>query len=167
MRKFPQCLCGFVAFCLAANLQAKDSTFPTVDCVITPSKVIEISAAVPGVVEALYVDRAQKVSKGQLLGELRSDVEKASARLAQARTEMKAELSAEQVNLKYDRIQSSRVNLLGEKKLASSQNLDEAARIKQVTYWRLKQAEEALQLRELELVRSQAQLEEKKSLLND
>lgn len=162
MQYFPHSMYGFVAFCLAANLYAKDLTFPTVDCVITPSKVIEISAAAPGVVETLYVDRAQPVSKGQLLGVLRADVEKASVQLAQARTEMTAELSAEQVNLKYDRIQSSRVNLLGEKKLASSQNLDEAARIKQVTYWRLKQAEEALQLRELELVRSQAQLEEKK-----
>ena len=146
----------------SVNLHAEDLTFPTVDCVITPSKVIEISAAVPGVVEALYVDRTQPVSKGQLLGELKADVEKANVRLAQARTEMRSELSAEQVNLKYDRLQSSRVNQLAERQLASSQNLDEAARIKQVTYWRLKQAEETLKLRELELTRSQAQLEEKK-----
>jgi RND family efflux transporter MFP subunit len=162
MQQYHQFLYGLFACSFASNLLAEELALPTVDCVITPSKVIEISAAVPGLVEALYVDRTDQVTKGQLLGVLKADVEKASVNLAEARSKMTAEMSAEQVNLKYDRIQSSRVNQLGEKKLASSQNLDEASRIKKVTYWRLKQAEESLTLRELELARAQAQLEEKR-----
>lgn len=162
MRTQLKCLYGFLSIFISTTLLAEEQAFPTVDCVISPSKVVEISAAVPGVVETLHVDRSFSVTKGQLLVELKADVEKASVDLAQARTQMTSGLSAEQVNLKYDRIQSNRINELNEKQLASIKNVDEAKRIQQVTYWRLRQAEENLKLREYELARAQAQLEEKR-----
>jgi len=162
MQQYHRYLYGFVILPIASILCAEEAAFPTVDCVVSPSEIVELSAAVPGVVEHLHVERTHTVAKGQLLAELKADVEKASINLADARTKMTAELSAEQVNLKYDRIQSNRVNQLSEKKLASTQNLDEASRIKRVTYWRLKQAQEALKLRELELIRAKAHLEEKR-----
>lgn len=141
---------------------AAQQAFPTVDCVISPSQITNVSAAAPGVVERVWVQPGDSVVQGQLLAELAAGVEKASVKLAQARADMKADLSAEQVNLRYDRMQEKRVEALASQKMVSSQNKDEAARIRDLSYWRLAQAKEDKQLRVLELERAKAQLEQKR-----
>ncbi|WP_293269034.1 efflux RND transporter periplasmic adaptor subunit [Neptunomonas sp.] len=145
-----------------SSLSHAETIFPAVDCVIIPSKTVDISAAVPGVIKTLFVERSEEVHKGQLLSELDSRVEQANVELSRVRSKMSAEISAEEVNLKYDKLQSRRVNNLKQKNLTSAQNKDEAARLEKVTYWRLKQAKDTLKTRQLELARAIAQLEETK-----
>lgn len=152
---------GLITLFAAANLCAEDA-LPTVDCVISPSKVVDVGTAVSGVIERINAELGQPVASNQLLVELEAGVEKATVKLAAARASMKADLSAEQVNLRYDRLQEKRVDQLAAKQLASSQNKDEAARIKRLSYWRTEQVREELHLRELELERAKAQLEEKR-----
>ncbi len=145
-----------------SSLAQAEIILPAVDCVIIPSKTVDISAAVPGLIGKLHAERSDSVKKGMLLGELNSRVEQANVELSRVRSEMSAEISAEQVNLKYDQLQSRRVRDLKQKNLISAQNKDEAARLEKVTYWRLKQAQDAFRTRQLELDRAVAQLEEKK-----
>jgi len=152
---------GLIALFAAANINAEE-TLPTVDCVISPSKVVDVGTAVSGVIERVNVGLGDQVSSDQLLVELEAGVEKATVKLATARASMKADLSAEQVNLRYDRLQAKRVDQLAARSLASSQNKDEASRIKSLSYWRTEQVREELHLRELELARAKAQLEEKR-----
>ncbi|WP_050764123.1 efflux RND transporter periplasmic adaptor subunit [Neptuniibacter caesariensis] len=152
---------GLITLFAAANLSAEEA-LPTVDCVISPSKVVDVGTAVSGVIERINAELGQPVSSNQLLVELEAGVEKATVKLAAARASMKADLSAEQVNLRYDRLQEKRVDQLAAKQLASSQNKDEASRIKRLSYWRTEQVREELHLRELELERAKAQLEEKR-----
>jgi RND family efflux transporter MFP subunit len=148
-----------VSLSVFATTQVK---LPTVDCVINPSKEVNISAAVPGVIESINVVQGDTVTQGQLLVELNSMVEEASLSLAKARTEMTANLSTEKINYKYDRLQVKRMTLLADKKFTSRQNKDEAQRLEQLSYWRVEQAKEALKVRQLELLKAQAQLNEKK-----
>ncbi|WP_028470764.1 efflux RND transporter periplasmic adaptor subunit [Neptunomonas japonica] len=145
-----------------SHLALAETIFPAVDCVIVPSKTVDISAAVSGVIKTLYAERSGVVRNGELLAELDSRVEQANVELSRVRAAMSAEISAEEVNLKYDRLQSRRVNDLNQKSLTSVQNKDEAARLEKVTYWRLKQAKDTLRTRQLELARAMAQLEETK-----
>lgn len=145
-----------------SGLTQAEVILPAVDCVIIPSKTVDISAAVPGLIAKLHAERSDKVHKGMMLGELAARVEQANVELTRARSEMSAEISAEQVNLRYDQLQSRRVTDLKQKNLVSEQNKDEAARLEKVTYWRLKQAQDAFKTRQLELARAVAQLEEKK-----
>lgn len=155
----------FVSVVLVAcfsHLTQAETILPAVDCVIIPSKTVDISAAVPGVISHLHSERSDRVHKGLLLAELDSRVEQANVELSRVRSKMSAEISAEQVNLKYDQLQSRRVQNLKQKNLVSVQNKDEAARLEKVTYWRLKQAKDTLKTRQLELARSLAQLEETK-----
>lgn len=134
--------------------------FPAVDCVIVPSVSANIGSAVPGVIERIHVDKGDQVKRGQLLFELDARVEKANVALAKARANMRAELAAEQVNLKYDQLQQQRVGGLQSHSLVSQQNNDEAQRIEQLTRWRIEQATENRRLRRLEYERAKAQLEQ-------
>ena len=82
---YPLGIClSLVSLSVFATTQVK---LPTVDCVINPSKEVNISAAVPGVIESINVVQGDTVTQGQLLVELNSMVEEASLSLAKARTE--------------------------------------------------------------------------------
>ena len=61
-----------------AAAQGRDS----LDCVIQPSREVQLSSAVSGILEAIEVDRGDAVTQGQLLARLNSGVERASAELA-------------------------------------------------------------------------------------
>lgn len=144
-----------------ATYSANEIQLPTVDCFINPSKEVLVSAAVPGIIQSIKVDKGDAVTKGQLLAELNSTVEQANLLLAKARTKMTAELSTKKTNYKFDRLQVKRMTMLADKKLASTKDIDEAKRLKELSYWRVEQAKELLQIRKLELLRAESQFGEK------
>ncbi len=61
-----------------------DSARPT-DCLIEPSQVVRVNSGVEGVIQAIYVERGDTVGRGQVVAQLRSDVDRAGAAAAQAR----------------------------------------------------------------------------------
>lgn len=61
-----------------------DRARPT-DCLIEPSQVVRVNSGVEGVIQAVYVDRGDTVSRGQVVAQLRSDVDRAGSAAAQAR----------------------------------------------------------------------------------
>lgn len=61
-----------------------DAARPT-DCLIEPSQTVRVNSGVEGVIQAIYVDRGDVVSRGQVVAQLRSDVDRAGAAAAQAR----------------------------------------------------------------------------------
>jgi len=63
------------------------SELGSLDCLMEPNTTIELSSPVQGVVEHMHVDRGDRVSSGQLLVSLNSDMEKARLDLAKARAE--------------------------------------------------------------------------------
>lgn len=61
-----------------------DPARPT-DCLIEPSQVIRVNSGVEGVIQAIFVDRGDTVSRGQVVAQLKSDVDRAGAAASQAR----------------------------------------------------------------------------------
>lgn len=55
------------------------------DCLIEPSAVVRVNSGVEGVIQAIYVDRGDRVNAGQVVAQLRADVDRAGAAAAQAR----------------------------------------------------------------------------------
>jgi len=61
-----------------------DPSRPT-DCLIEPSQVVRVNSGVEGVIQAIFVERGDTVSRGQVVAQLRSDVDRAASAASQAR----------------------------------------------------------------------------------
>lgn len=55
------------------------------DCLIEPSQVVKVNSGVEGVIAAIYVDRGDTVRRGQVMAQLRADVDRAGLAAAQAK----------------------------------------------------------------------------------
>ncbi len=135
---------------------------PALDCLISPSKVVNISSAVPGVIGKLHVARADVIQSDQLVAELDSDIEKATLALAETRAQMVAESEGERVNLSFDQLQQERFIKLSARNMVADREKDEAQRSLQLSRWRLQQTEELQRVRKYEYRLAQAQLEQKR-----
>lgn len=55
------------------------------DCLIEPSQVVKVNSAVEGVIAGIFVDRGDSVRRGQVVAQLRADVDRAGLAAARAR----------------------------------------------------------------------------------
>lgn len=106
------------------------------ECMLEPNSKIEISSAVSGVLSDVFVQRGDKVKRGQVLAELVSGVEQATVDLAKARVDF------------GDR-KAVRNEDLYKKELISIHEKDEMDTEVQISRLQLKQAEEQLKLRKI------------------
>ncbi len=106
------------------------------ECVLEPNARIDISAAVPGVLDRVLVQRGDKVSSGQVLATLVSGPEQATVALAKARVE-------------FGQRKAIRNEDLYRKELISIHEKDEMDTEIQISTLQLKQAEEQLELRKI------------------
>lgn len=98
----------------AADAEAKSATTSsgTLDCLVAPSRTVNIGSPVDGLLEAVMFDRGDRVGKGEVVARLRSGVEAASVKLSHARVE-------------YGRRKVERNETLFAKQLISAQDRDE------------------------------------------
>lgn len=156
-----QWLCAALAtlLLLACSGFVQATEPPEADCIIMPRATVEVGSAVPGLIEELLVERGERVEQGQVLGKLESKVEQATLAVAKARADMINEIKLGRINLAFDQRQQKRVNTLYERKSVSLHNKDEASTDAKLSYWRLSEAVEKQQLKELEMQRAQAVLD--------
>jgi RND family efflux transporter MFP subunit len=95
------------------------------DCVIEPSREVELSSAVAGIIESIEVDRGDTVTEGQLLAQLNSGVERASAELAKQRAESRLAISSEREKLELANRARKRVDTLHSNNMISEKEQDE------------------------------------------
>jgi len=141
---------------------ATDDDLWEVDCVITPSEVIEVGSPVPGVLDEVLVDRSDRVEKGQIVARLESRVELASLELAKAQSLLETEIQLREVNVEYDHRSTKRLSTLHVRNLASEQERDRAEREARLSDWKLRQARDNFYLRQLELRRAEEVVERRK-----
>ena len=146
---------------LAWSLPGQGQELPPVDCVITPRELVDVSSAVPGVLEAVDVDRSDVVEQGQVLARLDSVVERASVALAKTRASMDTDIHLEKVRLSFEKRNRERVNTLHQREALSSHDKDRADRDAELSSWKLRQARDQYQVRQLELSRAEAVLSQK------
>jgi multidrug efflux pump subunit AcrA (membrane-fusion protein) len=70
-------------------------------CLIEPNQVLKLAAPVQGVVQSISVDRGDRVTKGQLVAQLDSEVEAANLQIAKLRATNDTEIASNQAKLDY------------------------------------------------------------------
>jgi RND family efflux transporter MFP subunit len=147
---------------LSANAATTEySAMPAVDCVINPYRVVDIASPVAGVIEKLYVERSQQVAAGQVVAQLEASVERANVDLARYRAGIQSEIGLGKVNINFDQLRKKRVDSLLEKQNISLENADQIEREMQLSEWKLQQAKELADIRNLELRKAEEQLRQK------
>lgn len=134
---------------------------PPLDCVINPYRTVDLASSVPGVLERVDVGLSDFVKAGEVVASLEAGVESASVVLAKARAGIQSEIKVSEVNLDFDRRRKDRMDSLYEKKTVSIEIRDEAERGHSLSRWRLQQAKDLKEIRQLELLRAQEQLKQK------
>lgn len=131
------------------------------DCVIEPYEVIEVSSAAEGVIERIHVERNDFVTRGQILAELESDVEKASLAFAQFNASLNSEIGLRRASLQFDQRNQSRVEALYTKRVIPLHQKEEVETDATKSHWLLKKAQDDKRLAALELARANAVVKRK------
>jgi RND family efflux transporter MFP subunit len=119
--------------------------------------VAEVGSQVIGVVDAVHVERGDRVERGQVIAVLRDEVERAAVDLASTRARVEADEQAARANLGFARQKLARAQDLVAKNFIAPQSLEEVRTQFEVAEQRLAQAVEQKRIarRELELATAQ------------
>lgn len=150
----------FVFAATAAEPEPKEA-LPALDCIINPSEKIDLGSYSPGIIAEVSVKRGDRVATGQVLVRLDDRVEQASLSLAKARAEIKSDMDGGRVNLTYDRYANQRLTDLYHTKAVSQQDKEQSERAVKLSSASVKQAKEQAGIRELELSRAEALLDQR------
>jgi RND family efflux transporter MFP subunit len=127
-------------------------------CSIEPDRLAEIGSPIIGVIEALHVERGDRVRKGQVLAVLRADVERASLSVAVTRSQANADVHAALANFEFMRDKEARSQELVERNFISRQALDQARAEARIAEQKLAQTREQQRIWQGERELAQAQL---------
>ncbi len=127
-------------------------------CLIEPDKVAEVGAQVIGVLDKVTVERGDIVKAGQVVAQLKSDVERASVDVAEVRARADAELKAAVAAAELAQVKAERAQYLVSVGFVSKDAGDQANAEARIAKNRVAQAREAQRLSLQELVLSNSQL---------
>ncbi len=137
------------------KMQALDASL---DCVIEPYEVTEVSSAVNGVIQEVYVKKGDRVKKGQKLALLESSVERATVALAKARSNQKEEILQKKANWTYFSRKQRRIEKLFKSGNVTPNEKEEAELNTEIARLEYKTAKKARNIAKLELARAKAAL---------
>lgn len=143
---------------LFALLAAAAAHAGQVDCLIEPRQSIEVRPYTEGLVAKVLVQRGDMVRVGQVLVELESGLERASADVAKYRAEMVGSVKSRESRLEFLAQKASRRELLVKENYISVQDRDESAAEHRLAQAELLDAEDTRKLAGLEYQRSMEQL---------
>jgi RND family efflux transporter MFP subunit len=149
-------LAGLAIFAGGGAAQAASETF---DCVMEASLNVKIGSPVSSIVADIDVDRGDVVKKGQVIAHITSTVEQAAVALNQARADSTAEIEAKQAVLEQKAGVMRRKLELEQQHVGSSQDAENARADFNVAKQELALAGLNHKMSQIELERSQAELE--------
>ena len=161
------CLRVLAAACCVlapACASASDLDQFELDCVIEPHVVVDVTSSAEGVLSDVHVDRSQSIERGQVIAELDSSAEAATVDVARARATTNTQIRLNQASLGLDERNMARTEALYRKNAVALTLHDEARTTAEVSTLRLRKAREDKHLAELELVRAEVALEQRKVL---
>lgn len=144
------------AFLLASAAQAAPPQ--PLGCLIEPFSAADLGSPVVGVIEAIHVERGDRVRAGQPLATLRADVERMSVNVAEGRALGMGELKAAEANAELARQKLTRAIDLARQDFISAQALETARAEAMVADNRLVQAREQREIYAREHALARAQL---------
>lgn len=155
-------VCGLAIALLCASVLASDQVPMGFDCVITPSRSVDLGSPVSGQIHEVLVDRSSRVRAGQVVAALDSRLEQANLTIAEFRAQADTELNLRRSAYAIDRRTEKRLTSLAASKVASAHDRDRAARDARLAAWRLRLAKDDLQLFSLEKARAETALDRRK-----
>jgi RND family efflux transporter MFP subunit len=120
------------------------------DCLIEPTQTVDISSPVVGLLEKVNVRRGDKVYKGQVIANLESTAETASAALARYKSEMTAPTETAKNKIEFAKRKFERRREMRAQNFMSAQEQDEAEGELKLAEAELKMAEENKAVAKLE-----------------
>ena len=133
--------------------------FESADCLILPSREIELGATVPGLLAEVTVDRGDRVVVGQVVAQLRSDVQEASLALARSQAANPAALKAAETRLAFEEQELQRAQDLLRRRVIAQQVMDERNTAYQIRLRELEEAQANAELARLDVALAEAELE--------
>jgi len=130
----------------------------SMDCVIEPYLVTEVSSAVNGIIQSVYVEKSNKVRKGQKLARLESSVEKTSVALSKAKAKQKEDIDTKRINWNFYSGKQRRVGELFKNKAVTSHEKEEAEMNTEIARLEYKRVQSLQRIAEMELARAEAAL---------
>lgn len=128
------------------------------DCVTEPSQVVELRAAVEGLIESVAVERGDPVKAGQVLVQLDAGLEQANASLARFRATMTGAIRSAESRLEYTELKSARSSQLAEERFVSAEIRDEALTEQRMAEAQLLEIRDNQRVAELEYARAREEL---------
>lgn len=128
------------------------------DCMVKPEMYIELSSASPGILEKVWVDKGDHVSKGQVLAQLEASVEIAKANQAKFEAINNSEIANRKAHLAFTLRNLSRSEALYKRGSLSNGEKDKAETEAALAQTELSQALEQKKTAELKLHVANAQL---------
>lgn len=130
----------------------------TLGCLIEPDKVADLGSQVIGVLDGLRAERGDFVKKGQILAQLRNDLERANADVARTRASTEADLRSAEASRDLARQMVQRAEALVSRNFIAQQALDQARADLRVAEQKVLQIREQLKVWGREVSVAEAQI---------
>jgi RND family efflux transporter MFP subunit len=150
-----------VAMVLAGPAPAQPLAARSFDCVIEPEQVVKLASQATGLITRLDVDRGDIVAKGQVLGTLSDEVERANLALARARATNDHDIAGNQARLAYLQRKHGRASQLATGNLVSRNTSEEAEAEMKVAENQLRLAVLNREVAQLEVAQAEALLRQR------
>jgi len=137
---------------------ASRAVLSDIACVVQPGKIAALGSAVPGVIDAINVNRSDYVTAGQELARLESDVERASLQLATRLASLNSATRLRQLNADFGSRTLERNQTLYQKASVSKQTLDKVSTEALIAQMQVEQERENSEIAKIEMVRAKAAL---------
>lgn len=140
------------------HIGAFAQSFP-INCSIKPSEVIEISSVISGVVSEVMVKRGQKVTAGEPILKLDTDLAKSALEVAKRRSELTAGLASAQAERDTRGKQIKRLRSAYAKRAVSLSELEEVELSFQLAQSAIERQEQELAILKAEVMRAELEVE--------
>lgn len=142
-----------------ANANDGNDLLSDMDCIVEPSRLIDLGSSVPGLLSESYYDKSDFVSAGTLMARLESDVERMSLAIATEAASSSTAIALREETARFgDRTRVRNAELL-ESESISKQVMDQVSTEAKIARLQVRQEQEATRLALLEVERAKAVLE--------
>ncbi len=128
-------------------------------CQVMPSEKVELASPISGVLEKILADRGDRVSEGQVVASLRSDVERAEVELAEAKANSTAQIKGREAKLAFAERRYSRNVDLAQSNVISANDMDSIKTEREMAAEDLGVARDSQKLAIIELRKARAVLD--------
>ena len=143
---------------LVAETDASRTVLADMDCVVEPSAVVELGAAVPGLLAITLAERTDQVSAGMVLARLESGVEEVSLAIAQTVADDNTGVNLRKLNAAFGQRTRVRNASLLDSSNISAQSMDQIVTEADIAVLQVSQELETHRLAHLEVQRARALL---------